>query len=172
MAGEGFQRDICNADRRVYVTGYIRVLRSAFARHAVGLCFRCRSFWPELDGHNRDLHPDRQAVRLDPLGEKMNPDTLQLLNGITSLVVAAVLSGLILSPSAHEGIIVKTGLIMMVLSLLSNSVHTIGKTEDWNSLWAAGFALRLGLLTVLIGVGIRRIKTGSWSKALDWTAPA
>jgi hypothetical protein len=102
----------------------------------------------------------------------MNPDTLQLLNGITSLVVAAVLSGLILSPSAHEGIIVKTGLIMMVLSLLSNSVHTIGKTEDWNSLWAAGFALRLGLLTVLIGVGIRRIKTGSWSKALDWAAPA
>ena len=82
-------------------------------------------------------------------------ETLHVANGLASLVGAIALSWVVLHPKIHEGIMVKAGLVMMILSLASTATLTLTGTENWDGLWRAGFALRLGLCIVVFGVGVR-----------------
>jgi hypothetical protein len=95
-------------------------------------------------------------------------DALQILNGVVSLICAGVLTWLVLSPTIHEGPIIKTGLVMMIFALLATAAHTLGHTENWLALATAGLTLKLGLLSVIVGIVWRRHVRGNWTSATDW----
>lgn len=98
-------------------------------------------------------------------------DALHILNGLVSLTCAGALSWLVLSPGIHEGPVIKVGLIVMIFSLLATAAHTLGGTENWRPLSAAGLTLRFGLLTVIAGICWRKRLKGTWTSATDWGQP-
>lgn len=79
-------------------------------------------------------------------------DCWHFLNGWMSLMGVGVLSWVVLHPKIHEGVVIKIGLITMIFSLGATAAVTLSATEDWDALWRAGFALRLGLF--LVGCGV------------------
>lgn len=82
-------------------------------------------------------------------------DFWHLANGYVSLVCAVVLTAAILHPKLHEGLVIKTGLIAMAISLGATAWLTLGEVEDWQALWRAGFILRAGLLCTIVGCLLR-----------------
>lgn len=98
-------------------------------------------------------------------------DALQLFNGLTSLTLAGVLTFLVLTPKVHEGPIIKCGLVTMIFSLLASAAHILGDTENWRAIATASLTLRLGLLTVVVGLLWRRKTRGTWTSATDWGQP-
>jgi hypothetical protein len=95
-------------------------------------------------------------------------DALELTSGYVSLLTGIVIAWLVLSPKIHEGLWIKAGMIVMVFSLFATSWHTLTFTRDYHALWAAALTLRLGLLSVCVGLIGRRISRQSWDAALDF----
>lgn len=82
-------------------------------------------------------------------------DEWHTASGIVSLIGAAFLSWIVLHPRINEGVIIKSGLVMMILSLLVTAALTLGNSSEWTAYWRAGFYLRLGLVVTCIGVVMR-----------------
>lgn len=82
-------------------------------------------------------------------------DEWHTASGIVSLIGAAFLSWLVLYPKIQEGVIVKTGLVMMIVSLLVTAALTFDGSTEWTAYWRAGLYLRLGLCITCVGVIIR-----------------
>lgn len=82
-------------------------------------------------------------------------DEWHTASGLVSLACAAFLSWLVIYPKIHEGVIVKTGLVMMIVSLLVTAALTLGHSTEWAAYWRAGFYLRLGLCITCLGVIVR-----------------
>lgn len=96
-------------------------------------------------------------------------NTLHFANGVISMVGCFLLGLIVLHHGIKEGMLIKLGLMTMAISLFVTAVHTLGNTENWDALWSAGFALRLGLVLVGLGMFLRRAQRGSWEKAMsDW----
>ena len=99
--------------------------------------------------------------------------TLLTANGIASLGGVLVLGYIVLNERIKEGVVIKTGLVLMIFSLAATAVHALFNTGNWTALWAAGFTLRLGMLVVGLGFWLRRWQRGSWDAAMsDWASLA
>lgn len=81
-----------------------------------------------------------------------------MANAIVSLFAAATLTVIILHPRIHEGLLIKVGLMMVVLSLLGTAGLTVTASTYWDAYWRAGFALRAGMALVCLGVLYRARK--------------
>lgn len=93
-----------------------------------------------------------------------------ILNGFVSLIAASVLAYVVLSTRWDEGLLVKSGLIVMILSLLATAALTLmGGPPNWAALWNAGTALRCGIVTVVVGYWWRgRAKSHPMRRSTDW----
>ena len=79
----------------------------------------------------------------------------QLISGVFSLICACALGYLVLNQRIHEGFIIKTGLITMVVSLLASGMLAVYGTHDLTGLWNAALVMRIGLLIAIAGVILR-----------------
>ena len=84
----------------------------------------------------------------------------QLANAAACVVAAGVLSIIVLHPGIREGLIVKTGLIAMILSLCATAALLFGESVNWNAYWRAGFTLRAGLAVACLGIVIKAHRIG------------
>lgn len=91
----------------------------------------------------------------------MDPVTLTV-NGVVSLVTAAALTAVILSPRVHEGALTKFGLIVVTLSLYASGLVSLFGDSPSPGLVHAAFVLRVGLLIVCAGAGWRIYQGGVW----------
>lgn len=73
-------------------------------------------------------------------------------NGIVSIASAMALAQVVMSPRIEEGLIVKSGLIAMIFSLMSTGYHMLSKSEDAEAIVRAGAALATGIFFVIVGL--------------------
>ena len=86
---------------------------------------------------------------------------METASGIISLVAAFCLAFVVLHPDIQEGIILKTGMILMAMALMVTFAITMVEPHyDANALLASGFILRLGILVVCIGVMMKANRAG------------
>lgn len=76
----------------------------------------------------------------------------QMANAIVSLFTAGVLTVVVLHPRIHEGLPIKAGLMVVVISLLAMAGLTVAQSVNWDAYWRAGFVMRAGLALVCLGV--------------------
>jgi hypothetical protein len=76
----------------------------------------------------------------------------QIANAAASLFAAVVLTIVVLHPKIHEGLAIKGGLMVMIAGLLATAALTVGGSVDWEAYWRAGFAMRMGLALVCVGI--------------------
>lgn len=90
--------------------------------------------------------------------EEMSIGSMQLANGLVSLLAAAMLAGLILNPRINEGVVVKIGLLGMTWGLIGTAYLTLSESDNWDAVWNAGLVLRIGLCVVCVGMWWRARK--------------
>lgn len=83
-------------------------------------------------------------------------------NGLMSSIVGLILARIVLSPGIEEGLIIKSGLITMIFSLLSTAVHMFTKSEDVEALVRSGTALVTGIGLVIVGVFVKNRSGHPW----------
>jgi hypothetical protein len=76
----------------------------------------------------------------------------QIANAVVSLFAAAVLTVVILHPRIHEGLGIKAGLMVVVVSLLATAGLTLAQSVNWEAYWRAGFTMRAGMALVCLGI--------------------
>ena len=76
-------------------------------------------------------------------------------NGWLSLVGMGLLTCIVLHPRIHEGLVIKTGLMAMIVSLGATAWLTLAEVDNWQALWRAGFVLRAGLVGTVLGCLLR-----------------
>lgn len=91
-------------------------------------------------------------------------DPWHIASGASSLVAAIVLAAIVLHPQIHEGLIVKAGLIVAILSLFGSALLTLAGSQDWPAYWRAGFSLRAGLAVACVGILLRAHRLGRLSR--------
>lgn len=77
------------------------------------------------------------------------------LNGLFSLLAALGLSFVVLHPSIHEGLAIKGGMIVMILSLIASATVAFSDPPSIRAAFNAGLSLRLGILIVCIGYAVK-----------------
>lgn len=75
---------------------------------------------------------------------------MHTLNGIVSLLTMAVLSFVVLHPRINEGLWIKGGLGLMILSLLASAMLAFAD-GPLEMAYNVGLALRVGILLVCVG---------------------
>jgi hypothetical protein len=93
----------------------------------------------------------------------------QIANAVVSLFAAAVLTVVILHPRIHEGLGIKAGLMVVVVSLLATAGLTLAQSVDWNAYWRAGFTMRAGMALVCLGI-LYRARVAAKSCPLPYDA--
>ena len=78
-------------------------------------------------------------------------DLMQDLTGAASLLCALCIGVVVLSAHIREGVVIKTGLIMMALGLFASGVISLKGFDSLNSLWHAALLMRVGLLITSAG---------------------
>lgn len=73
-----------------------------------------------------------------------------LLNGVLSMVAAATLTYVVMSPRIDEGAWIKVGLIAMILSLLVSAMASFGDLPV-RTAYNAALVLRAGIVVVCVG---------------------
>lgn len=79
-----------------------------------------------------------------------------IANGALSLAAAIAMSAVVLCRSVDDGLIIKGGLILMIFALLASAVLSFADMESMRALQNAGLILRIGLVTVCVGLVLRR----------------
>lgn len=82
-------------------------------------------------------------------------NTWHFASGVVSLFSALALCLIVLNHKINEGIIIKTGLIGMIFSLLVTFALTLAGSEDWVAYWRASFVTRCSILVVCVGLIVR-----------------
>lgn len=82
-------------------------------------------------------------------------DFWHFANGYLSLIGMILLTGIVLHPRVHEGVMIKTGLMAMIISMGATAWLTLAELEDWQALRRAGFVLRAGLVCTIFGIILR-----------------
>lgn len=78
---------------------------------------------------------------------------MAIINGVFSVLAALSLSYVVLHPSIREGLILKAGLIVMILSLGASAAATVEMSMD--AAFNAGLALRIGIVIVCVGYALK-----------------
>lgn len=91
-------------------------------------------------------------------------DPWHIASAASSVVAAFVLAAIVLHPQIHEGMVVKSGLVVAILSLVGTAMLTLSGSQDWSAYWRAGFSLRLGLAVACVGILLRARRLGSISR--------
>jgi len=79
---------------------------------------------------------------------------LHIINGIISTITALALGYVVLHPRVHEGLWIKAGMIIMAVSMLASAAVSFAG-DPLEHTFNAAFALRIGVLIVCIGYGIK-----------------
>jgi hypothetical protein len=79
----------------------------------------------------------------------------QVASGWMSLFAALGLCLIVLNHKVNEGVIIKTGLIGMIMSLLVTFALTINETYWQEYFWRASFVTKFSLVVVCIGLLVR-----------------
>lgn len=90
------------------------------------------------------------------------------LNGLFSLLAALGLSFVVLHPSIHEGLAIKGGMIVMIISLLASAVVAFSDNPSVTTAFNAGMSLRVGILIVCIGYAIKYRKAKRCGGSTDF----
>lgn len=90
------------------------------------------------------------------------------LNGLFSLLAAVGLSFVVLHPTIHEGLWIKGGMIVMILSLLASASVAFSDTPSVTTAFNAGLALRGGILVVCVGYAIKYRKAKRCGGSTDF----
>jgi hypothetical protein len=80
---------------------------------------------------------------------------MQTYNALMSLLAAAGLAWVVLHPRIHEGVVVKTGLVMMIFGLLAVaglSSEQVTSARAWAN---AGLVFSTGVVVACVGAAIR-----------------
>lgn len=97
--------------------------------------------------------------------------TTHYLNAFASLLGAAAMAYIVLSPRIHEGLAIKIGLVLMMAGQLSTAALVLMPGEPdagrWEALWNAGLLTRGGILVVIGGYGLRRWRRHCPQRRLD-----
>jgi prolipoprotein diacylglyceryltransferase len=88
------------------------------------------------------------------------------LNGVFSLLAALGLSFVVLHPCIHEGLAIKGGMIVMILSLLASA--SVAFSPSIATAFNAGLALRGGILLVCVGYAIKYRKAKRTGGSTDF----
>jgi hypothetical protein len=91
----------------------------------------------------------------------------QIANAAASFFAASVLTVVVLHPRIHEGLLIKAGLMMMVFGLLATAALTASSSIAWDAYWRAGFAMRIGLAFVCVGILYRANVSAKKAPAYD-----
>lgn len=91
-------------------------------------------------------------------------EVVQTLTGMISLLCAALISIVVLSSRIHEGLVIKSGLIMMALALLALGVIDLKGFDTRHGAQNAVLLLRVGMLVALLGYGWRALRTQKEAK--------
>lgn len=91
-------------------------------------------------------------------------DPWHIASAASSAIAAFVLAAIVLHPQIHEGLIVKSGLVVAILSLVGTAMLTLSGSEDWSAYWRAGFSLRVGLAVACVGILLRARRLGCLSR--------
>lgn len=90
------------------------------------------------------------------------------LNGFFSVLAALGLSFVVLHPSIHEGLAIKFGMIVMILSPLASSVVSFSDRPSIDAAFNAGLSLRIGVLIVCLGYAIKYRKAKRCGGSTDF----
>lgn len=90
------------------------------------------------------------------------------LNGLFSLLSALGLSFVVLHPSIHEGLWIKGGMIVMIMSLLASAFVAFSDVPSITTAFNAGMSLRIGILIVCIGYAIKYRKAKRCGGSTDF----
>jgi len=77
------------------------------------------------------------------------------LNGIFSVLAALGLAFVVLHPTIHEGLAIKGGMIVMILSLFASATVSFSDEPSVATAFNAGLSLRVGILIVCIGYAFK-----------------
>lgn len=91
-------------------------------------------------------------------------DHWHIASAASSAVAAAILAAIVLHPQIHEGLVVKAGLIVAIISLAGAAMLTLSGSQDWPAYWRAGFSLRAGLAVACVGILWRAHRLGRLSR--------
>lgn len=75
-----------------------------------------------------------------------------LINGVLSLLCAGALSCIVLGRRIHEGPVIKSGLILMIVSLLVSVAIDLKGFDATRGVLNAALLLRAGIFVVALGV--------------------
>lgn len=96
-------------------------------------------------------------------------DTLAVLNGVGAGGLACLIVWAVLSPRVRDGVVIKSGLILMALGLGALSLQHLAGVTDSERISRALFMLLAGLMVVMVGVLWRRAHRPRLSRrASDW----
>lgn len=90
------------------------------------------------------------------------------LNGVFSLLAALGLSFVVLHPSIREGLAIKGGMIVMVISLIASAAVAFGDPPSVKAAFNAGLALRVGIVIVCLGYAIKYRKAKRCGGSTDF----
>jgi hypothetical protein len=76
-------------------------------------------------------------------------------NGFFSILAALGLSFVVLHPSIHEGLAIKGGMIVMIISLFASAVVAFSHEPSFTTAFNAGLSLRAGILIVCVGYALK-----------------
>lgn len=91
-----------------------------------------------------------------------------LINGVLSLLGALGLAFVVLHPTIHEGLAIKGGMIVMILSLLGSASVAFSDTPSITTAANAGLSLRIGILIVCIGYAFKYRKAKRCGGSTDF----
>lgn len=90
------------------------------------------------------------------------------LNGFFSVLAALGLSFVVLHPSIHEGLAIKVGMTVMIISLFGSAAVAFGDPPSVKAAFNAGLSLRVGILIVCIGYAIKYRKAKRTGGSTDF----
>lgn len=77
--------------------------------------------------------------------------TLENFAGLLSLVCALGIGYAVVSVHVQEGLLIKTGLVMLVMGLFASGVILIKGFDSYDCILRTGLLMRLGLLVSALG---------------------
>lgn len=90
-----------------------------------------------------------------------------LLSAIVSMFAALALTFVVLHPSIHEGLAIKAGMIVMILSLFASAMVTLAELPLYAA-FNAGLSLRAGILIVCVGYAFKYRKARRCGGSTDF----
>lgn len=79
----------------------------------------------------------------------------QNLSALLAIAAAAALTWVVLSPRVNEGLVIKSGLILLIVGLLAQAGQVLSGIETWRGAANAAVLQHGGLCVALVGYALR-----------------